>query len=202
MKTLGLNLAFQAASRLRAAWGWLRASWLGVRLGRGASISPYADIAGAYFLGQVMVAKGVRIGSGSYVNSGWIDSADIGCWCSIGYNVHIGPTEHSLKALSTSPVFARRFAFAQSGDSFDEPAPPKIGHDVWIGTGVVVLRGVTIGNGAVLAAGAVVSRDVAPYTVVGGVPARFIKNRFDSTQEQIASAEALKRALDQIGGQP
>jgi acetyltransferase-like isoleucine patch superfamily enzyme len=53
-----------------------------------------------------------------------------------------------------------------------------IGNDVWIGHAVIVLPGVRVGDGAVLAAGAVVSRDVAPYTVAGGVPARFIKERF------------------------
>ncbi len=53
-----------------------------------------------------------------------------------------------------------------------------IGHDVWIGHGATVLPGVTVGDGAVIGAGAVVSRDVAPYTIVGGVPAKFIRERF------------------------
>ncbi len=53
-----------------------------------------------------------------------------------------------------------------------------IGHDVWIGHGATILPGVTIGNGAVVGAGAVVSRDVAPYTIVGGVPAKVIRQRF------------------------
>ncbi|SIQ89993.1 hypothetical protein SAMN05880590_108209 [Rhizobium sp. RU35A] len=53
-----------------------------------------------------------------------------------------------------------------------------IGHDVWIGHGATVLPGVTIGNGAVIGAGAVVSKDVAPYTIVGGVPAKLIRERF------------------------
>lgn len=53
-----------------------------------------------------------------------------------------------------------------------------IGNDVWIGHGVIVLPGVTVGDGAVLAAGAVVSKDVAPYTIVGGVPAKLIRPRF------------------------
>ncbi|WP_395489904.1 DapH/DapD/GlmU-related protein [Cedecea davisae] len=53
-----------------------------------------------------------------------------------------------------------------------------IGNDVWIGHGVIVLPGVTVGDGAVLAAGAVVSKDVAPYTIVGGVPAKLIRSRF------------------------
>ncbi|MBB3998640.1 DapH/DapD/GlmU-related protein [Aureimonas pseudogalii] len=54
-----------------------------------------------------------------------------------------------------------------------------VGHDVWIGHGATVLPGVTVGNGAVIGAGAVVSRDVAPFTIVGGVPARLIRERFD-----------------------
>ena len=53
-----------------------------------------------------------------------------------------------------------------------------IGHDVWIGHGATVLPGVSVGDGAVIGAGAVVSRDVAPYTIVGGVPARLIRERF------------------------
>ncbi|MRT33049.1 acetyltransferase, partial [Xylella fastidiosa subsp. multiplex] len=53
-----------------------------------------------------------------------------------------------------------------------------IGHDVWIGHGATILPGVTVGNGAVIGAGAVVSKDVAPYTIVGGVPARLIRERF------------------------
>src|SRR5690606_36010071 len=53
-----------------------------------------------------------------------------------------------------------------------------IGHDVWIGHGATILPGVTVGNGAVVGAGAVVSRDVAPYTIVGGVPAKLIRDRF------------------------
>jgi phosphonate metabolism protein (transferase hexapeptide repeat family) len=55
-----------------------------------------------------------------------------------------------------------------------------IGHDVWIGHGATVLPGVTVGNGAVIGAGAVVSRDVSPYAIVGGVPARLIRERFDA----------------------
>lgn len=64
-----------------------------------------------------------------------------------------------------------------------------IGHDVWIGHGATVLPGVTVGNGAVIGAGAVVSRDVAPYTIVGGVPAKLIRERF--TPETAERMDAL-----------
>lgn len=66
------------------------------------------------------------------------------------------------------------------GDSFKT----RVGNDVWIGENVVVVGGVTIGDGAVIAAGAVVTRDVEPCTIVGGNPARFLKNRFETTQEK------------------
>lgn len=59
-----------------------------------------------------------------------------------------------------------------------------IGNDVWIGSNAIVLQGVTIGDGAVVAAGAVVTKDVPSYTVVGGVPAKVIKKRFDSSIEK------------------
>lgn len=67
----------------------------------------------------------------------------------------------------------------------------KIGHHVWIGTGAIVLQGVTIGDGAVVAAGAVVTKDVIPYTVVGGVPAKFIRNRNCDLRYKIKGAPIL-----------
>lgn len=80
----------------------------------------------------------------------------------------------------------------------------KIGHDTWLGHGSTILPGVTVGNGAVIGAGAVVSKDVAPYTIVGGVPARLIRERFDAATgnrlDRLAwwdwSHERLRQALD------
>ncbi|HWT62754.1 MAG TPA: DapH/DapD/GlmU-related protein [Ochrobactrum sp.] len=80
----------------------------------------------------------------------------------------------------------------------------KIGHDTWLGHGSTILPGVTVGNGAVIGAGAVVSRDVAPYTIVGGVPARLIRERFDAATgnrlDRLAwwdwSHDRLREALD------
>ena len=85
-----------------------------------------------------------------------------------------------------------------------------IGHDVWIGHGATILPGVTVGNGAVIGAGAVVSRDVAPYTIVGGVPADMIRERFSpeigARMDALAwwdwSHEALREALDDFRALP
>ena len=199
MKMLLVNLAYQVASRCGNGWGWLRASSYGVRLGRGAQVSPHADIRHASFLGDVQIASGVRIGPGSYVNSGAVDSGVIGCLCSIGYGVRIGPHEHDMRLVSTSPVFHRRFA-KLALPARDQPPPPRIGHDVWIGNGCIVLRGVTIGDGAVVAAGAVVTRDVAPYTVVAGVPARTRRDRFPDPADRERAVAALREALQMLEG--
>jgi acetyltransferase-like isoleucine patch superfamily enzyme len=119
------------------------------------------------------VGPSVQIGDFSYLNEGSrIEAGRIGNYCSIGPYVLIGLPEHRLDGLSTSPVLA---------ESLEEDGglpPPTIGSDVWVGARAIVLRGVIIGDGAVVAAGAVVSRDVAPYGIVAGVPAREIRQRF------------------------
>ena len=108
--------------------------------------------------------------------------ASVGKFCSIGPNSIIGLGHHTLNNLSTSPIFTERI----NGTGYcwtdkQNVYPYKkvvVGNDVWIGARVMVVGGVTIGNGAVIAAGAVVTKDVPPYAMVGGVPAKIIKYRF------------------------
>jgi len=112
-----------------------------------------------------------------------VNNATIGKFCSIASNVLIGPSEHSLHMISTSPCFfeytdiiKKKFAYL--------PRPPlsstTIGHDVWIGDGASIKSGINVGVGAVIGMKSVVTKDVPPYAIVAGNPARLIRYRFDS----------------------
>jgi phosphonate metabolism protein (transferase hexapeptide repeat family) len=135
------------------------------------------------------------LGDYSYLGE-YCDVADavIGKFTAIANNVRIGAPNHPMGRPSqhrftyvpeyyeASATRDRDFFAGRRGDRV------IVGNDVWIGHAAILLPGVTVGDGAVIGAGAVVSRDVAPYTIVGGVPARAIRKRFDD-----AIAASLER---------
>ena len=114
----------------------------------------------------------------------------IGRYCSIAHGVtmmlRVG---HPLDGASTYPL-EQILAGGQGRDFARSRGPIHIGHDVWIGYEALILGGVTIGNGAVIGARAVVTRDVPPYAIVAGNPARLVRSRFDPAT--IARLEALR----------
>jgi acetyltransferase-like isoleucine patch superfamily enzyme len=178
---------------------WLR--WCLVTLyyymkcaGKNVHIEYMAELNGVKFSRNNKVYKyarlrDVRIGRFSYVSRDTqVYSATIGNFTCIGPDTMIGPGEHPVKGYVTShPAFYS--SLAQAGITFsdrdyiNEIPHTSIGHNVWIGARCVIRAGVTIGDGAVIAAGAVVTKDVPPYTVSGGVPARIIRRRFDAETE-------------------
>ena len=107
-----------------------------------------------------------------------INFSNIGKFCSIARNVDIGGFDHDYKKVTTMPEF--RFAQMKNGAA---PIPDNnekctIGNDVWIAAGSQILHKANIGDGAVIGGGAVVTKDVPPYAIVAGVPAKVIKLRF------------------------
>lgn len=125
-----------------------------------------------------------KINSYSYIGgSSKVSRTTIGKFCSIGENVRIGLGKHPLSCQSTYPGFyTNNFDLYGIKKEYDCPISEyeeiTIGNDVWIGTSAIILDGVNIGDGAVIAAGAVVTKDVPPYAIVAGVPAKIIKYRF------------------------
>ena len=148
-----------------------------------------------YFFGKGRAARS-SFGAFSYVQNGaLIGYSTIGRFCSIGPNVIIAYGEHPVNFLSTHPLFYERSYITEVPDFTDTPLFPShkqvvIGSDVWVGAHCYIKDGVSIGHGAIIAAGSVVINDISPYTVVGGVPAKVIKNRFDD--ETIKKLMALK----------
>ena len=131
-----------------------------------------------------------NIGDYSYVchNVKMNKNVYIGKFCSIADHVCIGMGGHPYHLLTTSPITYYRHKIDLYGDCIvkDEnliERPPArktyIGNDVWVGYRAIILQGVKIGDGAIIGAGAVVTKDVEPYSIVGGVPAKHIKYRFD-----------------------
>lgn len=120
-----------------------------------------------------------KFGDFSYSGSNTIiNFSEIGKFCSLARNVDIGGFDHDYRKFTTMPMF--RFSQLISGMAPEAGNLDlcKIGNDVWIAAGAQILHKVTIGDGAVIGAGAVVTRDIPPYAIAVGIPAKVIKYRF------------------------
>lgn len=153
----------------------------------------YADDS-CVFDGKVSLASDVSlyhcvVGENTYFASkSRLHDCQIGKYCSIGPELLAGLGMHpSSTFVSTHPSFYAPINYSPISfveqKKFDEFKTIIIGNDVWIGARVTIVDGVRVGDGAIIAAGAVMTKDVEPYTIVGGIPARQIRKRF--TEEQI-----------------
>lgn len=137
-------------------------------------------------LGSDVAFDSSSLGSYSYIASGaLLTGTSVGLFCSIGPGVVCGYGDHPANWISSSPVFyspnQQCGTTFLSTSNFKECEPVIIGNDVWIGANAVIRNGVAIGHGAIVGAGACVVCDVPPYSIMGGVPAKLIRMRFESS---------------------
>lgn len=135
------------------------------------------------FSGKIHIGYATTLGYNNLLGG----DITIGKYCQLGVDVAIHATNHPIHHLTT---YINSNLFDGELKQFKEENKITIGNDVWIGHNVIIVGNVTIGNGAIIAAGSVVTKNVEPYTIVAGVPAKPIKKRF--SDRVIAEIEALQ----------
>lgn len=129
---------------------------------------------GCNFSGKIKLGYATTLGYNNFIHGDVV----IGKYCQLGVDVAIFTKNHPVNYMST---YINKNLFNGELKKLRQENKIVIGNDVWVGHNVIVVGNVTIGNGAILAAGSVITKDVAPYTIVGGVPAKEIKKRFSDT---------------------
>lgn len=151
----------------------------------GANMNKISTISDNTVLFSNVVLLNANVDKYTYIQSGSVvSSANIGKFCSIASNVTIGLAAHPTCMVSTSPIFYDNTQplpfFFTAQKEFENIMPTTyIESDVWVGQNVMIKSGITIGVGAIVGTGAVVTKNVEPYSIVGGIPAKHIKYRFE-----------------------
>lgn len=160
-------------------------------IAKSASVSQKVQVEDPIHVGFRCEIHSGSVGRYTFINTDTvIYGAEIGRYCSFGRGCQVGCAEHRVDTLTTSlfgfspnwfpddptmSALTRRMPAWHSKRS----GPTILGNDVWVGASVIILQGVTIGHGAVVGAGSVVTKDVPPYAIIGGVPAKVIRYRFE-----------------------
>lgn len=156
----------------------------------------------------------LSIGAFTHVNGGFIRNVSIGRYCSIARDVQIGHGFHPTNWLSVSslqyvqnyrdwPSFIdpEKGGEAINLQHFEYSKPTQIGNDVWLGNHAIIMDGLTIGDGAIVGGGSVVTRDVPPYAIVVGNPARILRMRFDErTIDRLLTVRFWRFTMNDLGG--
>jgi acetyltransferase-like isoleucine patch superfamily enzyme len=133
--------------------------------------------------GKVKISKDFKAGEYSYVGPNCLiyPGVSIGRYTMLAQNVQIIGSDHNYNIPGMPVTFSGRQTIEKT----------IIGRDVWIGANAIIFTGVNIGDGAIVAAGSVVTKDIPPFTIFGGVPASFIKKRFTSNEDETLHVEML-----------
>lgn len=187
-------------------WARVSASTLGEQCVIGRNVVVDSSICEGYNnLASRVQLKRASLGIHSYIaRDTSLRDLSVGRFCSIGSNVRNRPGNHPTRGfVSTHPAFyspnapTGAFVEKQYYNEFGENV--RIGHDVWIGTDSLLMDGVTVGDGAIVAARSVVTKNVPPYAIVGGTPAKLIRYRFDElTIQSMLKLRWWDRGLDWI----
>lgn len=184
--------------------GWFKYSLRGRLAHRFALVNINCVLSPNSRVGMKSRLNNVSLGDFSYVGKDCvIHNTTIGKFCSVSDCCTIGLPEHPTSFLSTSPIFtspknAVRRKWVDK-HFFKSEVNVTIGNDVWIGYGVLIPRNIAIGDGAIVAAGAVVTKDVPPYAIVGGVPAKVIKYRFPEDKiEKLMDLKWWNKPVEEI----
>ena len=156
----------------------------------GFSVVTNSSLAGNNKVGNHCTIDNSTVGLHSYIaDFAMVNNTTIGKYCSVGPGFKSGLGSHPHNFISTSPFFYH--AMNTSPELlYQEYERTWIGNDVWVGANVFIKDGVTVGDGAIIAAGAVVLKDVSPYAIMGGVPAKVIRYRHDA--DTIATLTKIK----------
>lgn len=165
---------------------------------KGSNIMPSCEIVNSHignnvYLHNQVIVFNSNIGSYTYIQRfSTIGNAIVGRYCSIAEGVKVGLGVHPVSEMISTHPFCygknkdywlhRNISPAKNFDVVDESEPVLIGNDVNIGAGAIILNGVVIGDGVIIGAGAVVTKNIPPYAIVAGVPARIIRYRFNETE--------------------
>ena len=153
------------------------------------SCGPDTYLAGRSFI----LPHTTRVGTRSFIGTGChltVPDLTIGNFVLLASYVAVVGGDHRIDVPGTPMIDAGRA----------DPQPVRIEDDAWIGHGVIILHGVTVGEGAIVAAGAVVTKDVPPYTIVAGCPARTLRERFRPEERAIHQAALAKLRAGLAGG--
>lgn len=144
-----------------------------------------------YMSGRSNIASDLQAGPYVFVAGGCViyPKVKIGDYTLLAPNVKILGGDHEINKVGTPIIFSGRSVLQET----------NIGKDVWIGTNCIVMAGVTIGNGAIIAAGSVVTKDIEPYSINAGIPAKKIKARFDIETDIKKHEQMLAKNYKELG---